>query len=69
MEWKSLMATEGINQAEIARRIGLTRARVTQLMRLLYLPENLKLKLLVDEPDVRGWSIRRAMKATNVSFH
>lgn len=35
---KALMDAEGINQAEIARRYALTRARVCQLMALLKLP-------------------------------
>ena len=37
-EMKALMDAEGINQAEIARRYALTRARVWQLMVLLKLP-------------------------------
>lgn len=37
-EMKALMEAEGINQAEIARRYALTRARVCQLMALLKLP-------------------------------
>jgi ParB-like chromosome segregation protein Spo0J len=37
-EMKALMEAEGINQAEIARRYALTRARVCQLMVLLKLP-------------------------------
>ena len=37
-EMKALMEVEGINQAEIARRYVLTRARVCQLMAYLRLP-------------------------------
>lgn len=37
-EMKALMDAEGINQAEVARRYALTRARVCQLMALLKLP-------------------------------
>jgi len=33
------MTTEGINRAELARRLGVSRARVTQWLELLELPE------------------------------
>ena len=33
------MAAEGINRAELARRLGISRARVTQWLELLELPE------------------------------
>lgn len=33
------MLAEGINRAELARRLGVSRARVTQWMELLDLPE------------------------------
>ena len=39
------------------------RARVTQVTSLLKLPEELKAKLLADEPEVKEWSIRRAGEA------
>ena len=39
MELRARMLAEGINRAELARRLGLSRARVTQWLDLLELPE------------------------------
>lgn len=39
MEMRDRMLTEGINRAELARRLGVSRARVTQWLDLLELPE------------------------------
>ena len=39
MELRDRMAAEGINRAELARRLGVSRARVTQWLDLLELPE------------------------------
>ncbi len=38
-ELRDRMLAEGINRAELARRLGVSRARVTQWMDLLELPE------------------------------
>jgi len=38
-ELRDRMTTEGINRAELARRLGVSRARVTQWLELLELPE------------------------------
>jgi hypothetical protein len=38
-ELRDRMAREGINRAELARRLGVSRARVTQWLDLLELPE------------------------------
>ena len=62
LEWKSVMESEGISQSEIARRAGLTRARVTQILSLLKLPQEIQERLLNNSPEVRDLSIRRAMK-------
>jgi len=35
------MESENLNQAELARKLGLSRARVTQMLNLLKLPEAL----------------------------
>ena len=43
-----------INRAGIARRERITRARVTRVMYLLGLPEELKAKLLSHDPDLCG---------------
>ena len=61
LSWQSLINEEGINRAEIARREGLTRSRVTQVMSLLDLSDTLKRKLLDNEPETRGWSVRQAI--------
>ncbi len=39
MELRDRMAAEGISRAELARRLGVSRARVTQWLDLLELPE------------------------------
>jgi ParB-like chromosome segregation protein Spo0J len=38
-ELRDRMLAEGINRAELARRLGVSRARVTQWLELLELPE------------------------------
>jgi transcriptional regulator with XRE-family HTH domain len=40
MELRDRMLAEGINRAELARRLGVSRARVTQWLELLELPED-----------------------------
>ena len=52
----------GLRRADIARRERLTRARVTQMMSLLGLPDDLKNILLAGHEEVEGWSIRRALR-------
>jgi hypothetical protein len=66
VEWQKVIEAEGIDRAEIARRNGYTRARVTQLMSLLRLPDDLKTKLLGEDRDLAGWSVRRAIQAVPV---
>lgn len=57
MDWRALLDSgEASNQAEIARREGLTRARVTQVMGLLRLAPDIREHLL-DMPD----TIRRPL--------
>ena len=51
----------GLCRADIARREGVSRARVTQIMSLLTLREDLKGMLLSGHGTVEGWSIRRAL--------
>ncbi len=60
IRWEGEMKTRGILRADIARRERLTRARVTQVMSLLELPEEVKSMLLDGEGD--GWSVRRALR-------
>ena len=61
MQWQSMIDEEGINRAEIARQEGLTRARVTQIMTLLQLPAPLQERLLSDDAELAGCSVRWAL--------
>ena len=48
MEWQALLESgKAINQADIARREGITRARVTQVMGMLHLAPEIQEKILV----------------------
>lgn len=51
----------GLRRADIARRERRTRARVTQMMSLLGLSDELKSMLLAGHAEVEDWSIRRAL--------
>jgi ParB-like chromosome segregation protein Spo0J len=44
MELRDRMLAEGINRAELARRLGVSRARVTQWLDLLALPGDVQRK-------------------------
>jgi ParB-like chromosome segregation protein Spo0J len=60
-EWQTLMDDEGINRAEIARRHGLSRARVTQVMSLMNLDIGLRTDLVSRNPSCAGMTVRRAL--------
>ena len=60
--WQDEIDANGITRANIARREGLTRARVTQLMRLLDVPWSTRERLLENDPRVAGWSVRQALR-------
>jgi hypothetical protein len=60
--WQKLIEQESISRAEISRREGLSRARVTQLMSLLRLPEEVQRGLLVGAPKYVGWTVRRGLR-------
>ncbi len=62
MGWQQQMREEGIRRADIARRERLTRARVTQIMSLLTLPEDVKVTLLAIDKGQPSWSIREALR-------
>lgn len=57
--WQAEIEAGGITKADIARREGLSRARVTQVMALLDLPDDVQQRLLDGEEQ---WSIRRALR-------
>jgi ParB-like chromosome segregation protein Spo0J len=56
MELRDLMLAEGINRAELARRLSVLRARVTQWLDLLELPER-----VLREAEVMGDNWERQM--------
>lgn len=68
IEWKELLESgKGVTQADIARREGLSRARVTQIMDLLNLAQDIKEYILsmpeaVRRPVVTERSLRPIMK-------
>ena len=64
LDWQKLIEQESISRAEISRREGLSRARVTQLMSLLKLPEKVQQGLLAGAPEYAGWTVRRAIRAS-----
>ncbi|MEE9382104.1 MAG: hypothetical protein V3V08_01655 [Nannocystaceae bacterium] len=50
-----------MSRVDIARREKLSRARVTQIMSLLTLDEDVTRALLNGDSSAEGWSIRRAL--------
>lgn len=62
--WRTEIDESGINKAEIARREGFSRARVTQVMRLLDLPPDVQQALVAGEI---AWSVRRALREVDAS--
>ena len=59
--WRKQIEQESISRAEISRREGLSRARVTQLMGLLMLPEKVQQGLLGGAPRYADWTVRRGL--------
>ena len=62
LRWQSIIDEEGVNRAEIALREGLTRARVTQLMKLVHLPDEVRAGVKAGDESFAGWSIRQAIE-------
>ena len=60
--WQKDIEESSMRRADIARREGLTRARVTQIMGLLDLPEDVRQKVLDRDPEVGSWTIRKGME-------
>jgi hypothetical protein len=52
----------GLKKSEIARREGLTRARVTQLMKLTALPDEVRQGVKSGDECFSEWSIRQAIE-------
>ena len=61
LSWQKLIEQGNISRAEISRREGLSRARVTQLMSLLKLTEKVQQGLLAGAPVYAGWTVRRGL--------
>ena len=61
MRWQAEIGG-GLRRADIARRERLSRARVTQIMSLLDLPDDLQNALLDGSSEKESWSVRRALR-------
>ncbi len=71
IEWKRMLEARSVRSyGEIARKEGLTRARVTQIMNLLKLPPKWKAFLagLDDPEDIRKYSERRLRNYRQSNF-
>ncbi|MCP5069240.1 MAG: hypothetical protein GY946_21970 [bacterium] len=66
-EWETELREGSVRRADLARRHGWSRARITQLMTLLDLPDDVRRGLLEGASEFRGWSIRRALTAADCS--
>ena len=62
MAWQRDIEEQGMRRSEIARREGYTRARVTQIMGLVKLPDEVKSLLLAGDDQVAAMTIREAMR-------
>ena len=61
MRWQREIEEGSIRRADIARRERLTHARVTQVMSLLDLPDEVKEELLSISEGRPEWSVREAL--------
>ena len=61
MRWQAEIGG-GLRRADVARRERLFRARVTQIMSLLDLPDDLQNALLDGSSEKESWSVRRALR-------
>ncbi len=66
MAWQEEIEAGQVSRADIARREGLTRARVTQVMSLLNLSSELKVKMQGGHADVARWSVRQAQRRSMI---
>jgi len=64
MSWQEEIDSGDETRASISRREELTRARVTQLMKLLELPEAVRQAMISSPESYRDWTIRRALTET-----
>ena len=61
MAWQKDIEQLGMRRSEIARREGYTRARVTQIMKLLELPEDMQAAVLARDQSVSGVTAKAAI--------
>ena len=70
MKWQEDIESTGITRADIARREGLSRARGTQIISLLDLPEEMRASLLaMDRCYSRKYLKLRGSKASSSNVH
>lgn len=67
MAWQEEIESGEMNRARIARRERITRARVTQVMALLDLPHEVRDRLLAEDEEMRGMSIREALRTARTA--
>ena len=67
MAWQAEIEAGDMTRARIAGRERVTRARVTQVMSLLDLPQDVRDRLLAEDDDVRGMSIREALRTAKTA--
>ncbi len=60
------MRRRGWSRSRLAVEVGYTRARITQIMHLLKLTDEMQEKLLVGRPEVAGMTIRNAIEAAMI---
>jgi hypothetical protein len=62
-EWRQLLDDQGLNRAQLARRLGITRARVTQTLRLLDLtPPVVEAVAALGEPQSKPVVTERSLR-------
>lgn len=65
MAWQKDIEEKGMRRSEIARRERYTRARVTQIMKLIELPEDVKGQVLAGDKSVAGWTVRQGIEVAS----
>jgi hypothetical protein len=67
-QFQQQLETESVNKAELARRHGMSRARVTQIMNLLNLESRIKEEILnMSQPEQRYFTERKLRKIAGLS--
>jgi hypothetical protein len=61
-QFQQQLETGSVNKAELARRHGMSRARVTQIMNLLKLPWKIRTELVQMPPDEQEYFSERKLR-------